>query len=88
MARAQVKQTELLSAIGAAVLGVGIGVLLGPRLQGWGFSLVLAGALAHGVGMYRKHRLEDETRAVWENVLYWTCWILLLALLIALAIQE
>ena len=45
-------------------------------------------ALAYGVGIYRKHRLEPQTRAVWETVLYWTCWILLLALLIAVALQE
>ena len=53
-----------------------------------GLFSVFLGALAHGVGMYRKHRREDATRAAWEIVLYWICWIVLFALLVALAIRS
>jgi hypothetical protein len=42
---------------------------------------VIAGGIAHGAGMYLKHRLEGRTGGSipkWEAILYWICWALLL----------
>jgi hypothetical protein len=74
---------ELTSAIGAGVLGVGIGVLLPSRLNGLGILIVVVGVALHAWGMTDKHRLESEIgrRPVWwSTALYWTCWLLLAAL--------
>jgi hypothetical protein len=42
--------------------------------------LCLAGVVAHGFGMWDKHRLEAQAQAKsgpWVFALYWVCWLLL-----------
>ncbi|KLK93813.1 hypothetical protein AA309_07315 [Microvirga vignae] len=76
----RLRLAELMSGLGAVVLGVGLGVLAADRLGRVGFPLLLVGLVVHAWGMYDKHRLERRADAVdawWEPVAYWTCWVLL-----------
>lgn len=74
---------ELTSAIGAGVLGLGLGVLLPNRIHEFGILIAVVGALVHAWGMTDKHMLESEIsrRSLWwSTALYWICWLLLAAL--------
>ena len=76
-----VKRAELLSGLGAIVLGAGLALLAPERLERFAWFFLIAGGMAHGAGMYMKHRFEAKTGAPipnWETVLYWICWVLLL----------
>ena len=75
----QLHRAELVSGLGAVVLGVGLGLLLSRYLQGAAVPVLLAGVVVHGWGMYDKRRLEqaEVPRAWWVEALYWLCWILL-----------
>ncbi len=79
----QVKRAELTAAIGAGVLGAGLGLLLDRALKPYTLPILLLGLLIHGWGMYDKHRLESHSEAPrlwWAEWLYWGCWVTLLGL--------
>ena len=81
------KQAELLSGVGALVLGVGIGALTASALQPHAIVILFVGIAVHGWGMFAKHRIEKSSpigMVWWSNATYWICW-LLLALVIAIA---
>ena len=72
------KLAELSSAVGAGVLGIGIGALLSTWLRLFGMPILLLGLLMHAWGMTDKHRLENAgamVRPAWSTALYWLCWI-------------
>ena len=74
------RMADLTSGIGAFVLGIGLGALLGDRLAGAGLWLLLIGGVAHAWGMFDKHRIETSSRLGdpwWSAALYWICWVLL-----------
>jgi hypothetical protein len=74
------KRAELTSGVGALVLGVGLGALFVKWFSPAAGSNVLAGIVAHGFGMWDKHRLEARAHAEngpWVVWLYWSCWLLL-----------
>ena len=76
----RLKLAELTSGIGTLVLGVGLGAIFSAWFAPAAGLIALAGVVAHGVGMWDKHRF--ETRAHAESgpsvaVLYWVCWLLL-----------
>ncbi len=80
----RMKSAELTSGIGALVLGIGLGALFpqwfGPAAR----FITLAGLTVHAFGMWDKHRAETADAAGvsgWIVLLYWTCWVLLAALL-------
>jgi hypothetical protein len=78
------KQADLMSALGAGVLGAGLGAMFATWLTTFAVAAVLIGVAVHGWSMFERRRLEDsggEPRAAWEIVLYWGCW-LILALLV------
>lgn len=82
------KRAELLSGIGAIVLGMGLGLFFAKYLMAYTTFLILIGLLAHAWGMFDKHRLErssSSARLWWAEALYWICWggLLMLALYIA-----
>ncbi len=84
--REKLKQADLLSGVGALVLGIGIGALAAPALGWLAVPLFLVGCISHGWGMIQKHRIEQlnqSTSAAWETALYWACWA---AIAIVLAI--
>lgn len=76
----RVKVAELISGIGALVLGIGLGSLFNEWIQKGSVGLLLVGTALHTWGMYNKHQIEKRENAVfpiWEKALYWFCWILL-----------
>ena len=81
----QMKRAELLSSLGAGVLGAGIALLLAKLLADYAIPILLLGLVSHTVGMTQKHSLEGQdntTRVWWVEALYWFCWIALAALLL------
>ena len=92
VSRARWKRADTTSAVGAGVLGAGIGVLLAGFLDAYAIPIAGVGLLMHAWGMYDKHRLERDggiRRLWWAEALYWGCWIalLVLALYAVLAIR-
>lgn len=81
--RTRWKRADVTSAVGAGVLGVGIGIFLGRVLETYAIPIIALGLLMHAWGMYDKHRLESGAgtgRLWWAEALYWGCWIGLLVL--------
>ena len=83
----QLKRADLLSSVGAGFLGAGIAIFLPEALKSQGVAILIIGLISHGSGMYLKHQIEKKLNykaQLWENILYWGCWIALLLLLIYL----
>ena len=73
-----VRYADITSGIGAGVLGVGLGILIGDELRPIAAILLLIGALLHGWAMWRKHHLQRANVVElphWSVVLYWICWL-------------
>ncbi len=80
-----IKRAELLSSLGAGVLGAGIALLLTNILSSYAIPILVLGLVSHTIGMSRKHSLEQKghsTRVLWVEALYWFCWLALAALLL------
>ena len=81
---AQAGAASLLSTIGAGVAGAGIGILLANPLAGAGWPLLVAGLIAHGVGMIGNRRAQASQGyrpGRMEGLAYWSCWAGIAALL-------
>ena len=81
----QIKRAELLSSLGAGVLGAGIALLLTNLLATYAIPILLLGLVSHTIGMSRKHSLEGDgnsSRVWWVEAFYWFCWVALAALLL------
>src|SRR3989304_4015582 len=61
---ARIKRAELLSSIGAGVLGGGIALLLAKFLAPYAIPILLLGLISHAIGMSRKHGLEQQSQSV------------------------
>lgn len=73
----RLRLAELTSAVGAGVLGVGVGLLLGrwAAFEGAGLPPLVVGLLLHAWGMTDKHRIQsDLPQPAWSTALYWICW--------------
>jgi hypothetical protein len=84
-----IKRAELLSSLGAGVLGAGIALLLAKFLAYYAIPIILLGLVSHTIGMSRKHSLEQQgsqTRVWWVEGLYWFCWLALAVLLLYILI--
>ncbi|MRD49340.1 hypothetical protein GHT07_18855 [Caenimonas koreensis DSM 17982] len=77
--RSAIKAAELASALGAIVLGIGLGLVAPSSLREIALPVLGAGILVHAAGMTLKHRMESQMRQplYWERSLYWLCWALL-----------
>lgn len=87
----RLKLAELTSGIGALVLGVGLGALFPHWFATSAGFIVLAGVVAHGFGMWDKHRMEAHVHAKsgpWVVALYWVCWLLLAAVVALLFVRR
>lgn len=74
------KLAELMSGVGALVLGVGIGSYLPLFGRSAAVVVILLGAIIHAVGMWEVHRLEAGIRLPrWTTGVYVVCWLLLAA---------
>ena len=88
---ARVKRAELLSSLGAGVLGAGIALLLPNQLAPYTIPILLLGLISHAVGMSQKHELEQQGKVVrvwWAEALYWLCWLALTALLLLIVVRQ
>jgi len=86
-ALSRVKRAELISGLGAVILGLGLGALLYPAIAQLDLVLVALGVLMHGWGMLDKHRLETRVESAawwWSAPLYRICWASLIAVLAAI----
>jgi len=87
----RIKKAELLSSVGAGVLGGGVTLLLAKFLVPYAIPILLIGLISHAAGMYRKHGLEGQSQTVrlgWAEALYWFCWLALAALLIFILMRQ
>ena len=73
------KRADLMSTLGAALLGGGLALLLVDRLEAWAVQLTFLGLVVHAGGMFYKHRLEAGPVPGWTKALYWLCWLVLIA---------
>ncbi len=76
------KRADLLSVTGAAVAGMAAGAWLTDAIRPLFVPMLIAGLLAHAVGMTARHRLDRQDGplpAVWQW-LYTLCWIAIAAL--------
>ena len=88
---ARVKRAELLSSLGAGVLGAGLALLLPNLLAPYAIPILLLGLVSHAVGMSQKHGLEQQGEVVrvrWAEALSWFCWLALVALLGWIVIRQ
>lgn len=79
----RMKKLDLLSALGAAVLGAGLALLFTDRLERFAVPALFIGIAAHGWAMFAKRRLERRAGMPlpkWAQVAEWSCWILLAGL--------
>ena len=79
------KKVELLSTVGAGLLGAGIALLLRRFLEAFAVAILGVGLAMHGWGMYSNRLLENATKirpARWQEILYWSCWVALLTLVV------
>lgn len=88
---ARVKKAELLSSLGAGVLGAGIALLLPNQLVPYAIPILLLGLISHAVGMSQKHGLDQQgniARVWWAEALYSLCWLALAALLVWIVFRQ
>jgi hypothetical protein len=84
---AQTRRAELLSSVGAGVLGAGLALLFAAILQPYALTILLVGLVAHTWGMFQKHQLERQAIGVrlwWGEAVYWLCWLALAALVLVI----
>ena len=83
--RSDIRKAEVLSTVGAGVLGAGLAIALHRWVATLAIPLIVAGVVMHGWGMASRRRLESRggvRRARWERPLYWLCWAALAAILL------
>ena len=83
----RLKRAELMSALGAGLIGFGLGALTASFVADLAVLVLIAGALMHGWGMYDKHAAErnlGRAETLWMRALYWSCWLILAGLAAAL----
>lgn len=83
----RIKAAELMSAVGAGFLGAGLALLWRDTLGAFAVPILIGGVVAHGLGMYLKHRWERTAAPLsgWINALYWLCWAILMSVVLYIA---
>jgi hypothetical protein len=78
----RVKAADLLSGLGAIVLGAGLALVAPTWLRAYALPTLIVGLVVHGAGMSLKYRFESgqNERLWWERLLFWLCWVILLGL--------
>ena len=88
---ARIKKAELLSSVGAGVLGAGIALLFANTLASYAIPILLLGLISHAGGMFQKHGFEQQSESIriwWADALYWLCWLALGALLLFIVVRQ
>lgn len=87
--RNRAKNAELLSLLGAVLAGVGAALYFHQQLIPHRFVLLVVGIALHAAAMVYRRRLErgqGDAPTAWESALYWSCGLLILALMAYLAL--
>lgn len=77
-----------LSALGAAFVGLGAGLLLDLDLPALAWGLLVGGVATHAIGMRYLHQRRQghvDQQPKWLEVLYWVCWAVLILVIGLLA---
>lgn len=77
----RLKQADLASAIGAGIIGFGLGVYFANYFQPYAALLIIVGIALHGVAMYKKAEMKPASLK-WARWLYWICWAIIIGLLV------
>lgn len=86
----KMKSAELLSTLGAGVLGAGIALLIPNLLASYAIPILLIGLAMHSVGMVQMRAHEKQSnspRVWWMEALYWFCWLALAWLFLYILIR-
>lgn len=81
----RLKQLQLLGSSGAGVLGAGLALLFARWLEPYAVPAVLIGIVTHGWAMFAQRSLErraDMAQPKWAIAMEWTCWGMLILLII------
>ncbi|HVL77329.1 MAG TPA: hypothetical protein VM406_15050 [Noviherbaspirillum sp.] len=84
------KRLEILGALGAGVIGAGLGILFADRLETFAIPALLFGIAVHGWAMFQKGRVQDreeQAQPGWATATEWICWVLLAALALYIGLQ-
>jgi NADH:ubiquinone oxidoreductase subunit 6 (subunit J) len=80
------KIAQSASALGAGILGFGLGSKWGYTITAYAFIVIIVGAILHVWGMYVMQMRKDERRAnAAARVVWVTAWICLIALVFIIA---
>lgn len=78
------KQLELLSGLGAGILGAGMALMLVQWLQPFALPLLMVGIVSHGWAMLAKKRVERQAnmqQPTWAKVAEWACWVMIVGMI-------
>ena len=75
------KQAELASALGAGIIGFGLGVYFAGYFASYALWTIVIGVALHGVAMYKKAEMKPTTLR-WAKWLYWMFWAIIIVLAI------
>lgn len=84
------KRADVLSAIGAFGVGLGVGLYVPEARPGLASVAVLIGLVCHGLGMLLKRRGEQLAGTqvpLWWQLAYWLCLAVIMLALLAYASQ-
>jgi hypothetical protein len=82
---------ELTTGVGAVVLGIGLGALIGAPLRGFIAWLVILGVLLQGWGILERRRwVLSATRKppAWWRAIYAACWLGLAAIAVFVLVGQ
>ena len=77
----RLRQAELASAIGAGIIGFGLGIYFASYFASYALWTIIIGVALHGVAMYKKAEMRP-TMLRWAKWLYWLCWVIIVGLVI------
>lgn len=86
------KMVQSASALGAGILGFGLGAKWGLEINSYAFLIIIVGAIFHVYGMYimqmkdNNKRTQGIAKALWISA--WICLLVLTAIVIYLLLQN
>ena len=86
------KMAQSASALGACILGFGLGAKWGLKIESYAFLIIMAGATIHVFGMYimqmkdNNKRTQGIAKALWISA--WICLLVLTAIVMYVLLQN
>ena len=82
----KLKTAELTSALGAGIIGLGLGVYLANYFEPYAIWTIVIGIALHGLAMYKKAEMKPA-KLKWAKWLYWLCWAIIIGLAIYIIVS-